>query len=320
MIHIKSHNEFDPIRKELQKYLNQSYNILTTHTINKISGIRNYKNTDFNMLIVELTFDAKLETNQDIVCEYIGVMMTDILRLAKEYNSSYVQNEYVDKLFDTKKDYTKLALTHFTILGYFTHYNSLHITMPKNTNLPDDITQAIVLFPTYDFIINKNLVDWTCYLVGNTSYVPDNSSLINTLITPLINFCTSYHKNQAISQLIPENGIVYFDDPMNLPEILKYYHPESPICGILNKLIKDNNKQDVLFSNLNCFSNQKDLNIEYFGNVYLDSWDIKNDFHLLSSMVNEAYMLKRKSKNKAWKLNKTHDRENISRNHKKKII
>lgn len=288
MIKITNQYELNTIMKTLDASLSDAYTYLESSNKKKIEQIECLQKKNSNVLIVQLTN----YNNYNKINKYVGLLVSDLIQtVLTKYPEFITDNKCIDQLRNYKSRISNLKIEDYSILGYVTNQNKLQITMHQNSKLPNNISNTIILFPAYnsetitEFIENfeeENISD------SVKNQIEDN------IIIPLLKFNEAYNKLQGVSQIVSTNGIIYFDEPMSLFEILDHYHAGSKVIALLNKLIKPSQSPDVVFSDMDCFSGQRNLNVEQMDHLFLESWDTNLDFTTINNIVNQAYFLRRK--------------------------
>jgi len=313
MIKIKNYNDFKTVLKQVDKNRSTAYQALLTtnyHPIKHIQKIQYFNNKKYNLLV------ATLEFTDDNSFEYFGIRTYDLLEYVKNDNPNFVNDEYIEELLQVKNKITKTDLDNYIVLGYLNNSNSFQIIFRHDgEKLPEDISNTIILLPSFSEETIRTFID----TLKENGISQDFKNQINTqLLVPLIEFNSAYNKLLNLSYIIPKDGKIKFDEPMSLIEILRKYHTESKTLGILGKMIKQSDEEDVLYSNVNCLEGQHNLKIENFDKIYFETWDIQNDIKIISDMVEEAYLLKRKSNSNKLIRNKKKSNNNKKSNKKNK--
>lgn len=357
MIKVRNYNEFFTILESHNNNLKDLSNLQTKNTTlsksegsyqtlvnqgsNNITNIHYLACDNYNLLLVAFNHkhQSKDQSKDQILADpfsqyykieekminniYVGVLLVDLLKLVNELYPDLIEdNEYAQEIVSKKYQLRKTNVNDFKILGYFTNQNTFQITLQnKNSeSLPDDLSKTIILFPTATTEIIEELMN----NVEEKKITEDFKILFNKhLLTPILNFNTAFSKLQSISQIIPRNDVTDFEEPMSLIEILKYYHAGCRELGILGKLLKPSDTDDVVFNSINTLTGQRNLKIENFDKIYLTSWDTSgSDFKILSQMINEAYLIKRKARDGKHqrKTNRDDDSDKGARVHKKENL
>lgn len=338
MIKIRNYNEFSTILRSHNNNLNDLSNLKTKSTTlsklteeyyqtlvnkgsNNITNIHYLVWNNYNLLLI--AFNHEYQPKDQIFAEYykieekmlnniyVGILLVDLLKLvSKLYPDLIEDNEYAQEIISKKYHLRKTSVSDFKILGYFTNQNTFQITLQnKNSgSLPDDLSKTIILFPTATTEIIEELMN----NIEEKKITEEFKILFNKhLLIPILNFNTAFSKLQSIAQIIPKSDVTDFDEPMSLIEILKYYHSGCRELGILGKLLKPSDIDEVVFNNINTLTGQRNLRIENFDKIYLTSWNTSgSDFKILSQMINEAYLIKRKARDgKRQRQHKTNNRD-----------
>lgn len=351
MIKVRNFNEFSTIiktqnntSKEITAYLQKTVlNKDTTQTLinqenNNIINIHYLPYNIYNLLLVSLNHNyhsKNLDSNKyskyyntedkiiDKIC--IGILLVDLLKLVSEICPDLIEgNNCIREIISKKYNLRNNSIDEFEILGYFTDQNTLQITLQctDSTLLPTDLKKTIILFPTATTEIIEELMN----NISKKKITDEFKKLFNEhLLIPIVNFCVTFSKFQSKAQITPKNNVVEFEEPMSLIEILKYYHSGCRELGILGKLLKPSETDDVVFNNINTLTGQRNLRIDNFDKIYLTSWNISgSDFKILSQMINEAYFIKRKGRDGKQQYKSVRDTNkdtsNSARVHKKKSL
>jgi len=291
MIKITNQHELNTIMKTLDASLPDAYVHLESSNKKIIEQIECLQNKNSNILIVQIqnqylkNYDAK--TNK-----YVGILVSDLIQtILIKYPDLISEDKNINQLRNYKSRISNFKTEDYSILGYVTNQNKLQITMHQNLKLSEDISNTIILFPSYDSEIIMEFIE--NFQEENISDTVKNQ-IEDNIITPLLKFNEAYNKLQGVAQIVSAKGIIYFDEPKSLLEILDHYHTGSKTLALLNKLIKPSKVPDVVFSDIKCFCGQRNINIEQMDHLFLESWDTNLDFTCINNMVNQAYFLRRK--------------------------
>jgi len=288
MIKINNQHEFNTIIKSLDTTLLKAYKYLEKSDEKIIEQVECLQNKNSNILIVQLQ-NSKCHTDSN---KYVGILVSDLIQTILVHNPDLINNdENINQLRTYKSRISSLKIENYDILGYVTNQNKLQITIHQNSKLPDNICNTIILFPAYNSGMITEFIE--SFEKGDINENIKNQ-IEDNIIDPILKFNKSYYKLQDLSEIVSSNGIVYFDQPKSLIKILDYYHTGSKVRALLNKLTKPNEDPDVIFSDLNSFSGQRNLSIEQLPHLYLESWDINSDFATINNLINQAYFLRRK--------------------------
>lgn len=337
MIKLRDFKEFTAILENYNKSIDTSiqepYKKLSEIETNNIINIQYLPCIAYNLLLVTYSntyeygyyqyhetanyYGRSKKSTDDI---YVGILTVDLLRMVNNICPEFLENnEGAFELIESKQKLDKISA--YKVLGYFTNQNTLQITLKQKEDvvLPDDLSKTIILFPTATIDTIQSIMD---NINNNKLETKFKNLTYMHLLSPLLKFTDAYNALQSISQIVPKDGLIEFDEPLCLIDILEHYHSGCKEIGLLGKLIKPNDKTDIVFDSMNTLSGQRNLNPAYFDKIHLSSWNDSTDFQLLKCMINEAHYIKRKAKSTknpkhTNKINgETKDIEYLNRNHK----